>query len=269
MKTDSIFYQLFQNFPYIFFELIGQPSANSDSYQFTSVELKQTAFRIDGIFQPSFDSPDEPIYFVEVQFQFDSRFYSRFFSEIALYLRQYDLPNDWRAVVLYPQRNLDPQVPIQYRGFLLTEQIQRVYLDELGENAEDSLGVGVVKLIVESEVTTVRLAEKLINQARQDIADATVRTKILELIETILLYKFPRMTRQELEAMFGFSELKQTRYYQDVREEAKQEALLQAVPRLLALGLNVEQVAEALGLSVEQVEQAISQQTQGLAPNGN
>ncbi len=65
--------------------------------------------------------------------------------------------------------------------------------------------------------------------------------------------------------MFEFSELKQTRYYQDVREEAKQEALLQAVPRLLALGLNVEQVAEALGLSVEQVEQAVSEQTQGLA----
>ncbi len=123
MRTDSIFYQLFQNFPAIFFELIGQSAANGNNYQFTSVEIKQTAFRIDGLFLPYIDSPDQPIYFVEVQFQSDSRFYSRFFGEIFLYLRQYDLHNDWRAVVLYPQRSLEPEVPMQYRGLLLTEQV--------------------------------------------------------------------------------------------------------------------------------------------------
>jgi predicted transposase/invertase (TIGR01784 family) len=263
MKTDSIFYQLFQNFPHIFFELIGASSIPGDAYKFTSVEIKQTAFRIDGLFLPSLDSADQPIYFVEVQFQSDPRFYSRFFSEIFLYLRQHDLPNDWRAVVLYPQRSLDPDVPIQYRGLLLTEQVQRVYLDQLDRKADNSLGISIVQLIVESEITAIASAKQLINNAGQQIADATLRTKILELIETILIYKFPQMTRQELETMFGFSELKQTRYYQDVREEAKQEALLAAVPRLLALGLTVEQVAEALGLTVEQVQQATSKQTLG------
>ncbi|PIG91020.1 hypothetical protein CSQ79_23600 [Gloeocapsopsis sp. IPPAS B-1203] len=47
MKTDTIFYQLFQNFPSIFFELIGQPAATGDIYEFISSEVKQTAFRID------------------------------------------------------------------------------------------------------------------------------------------------------------------------------------------------------------------------------
>lgn len=136
MKTDTIFYQLFQTFPSCFFELIGQPTSEVDAYQFTSVEIKQLAFRIDGLFLPAADSPHQPIYFVEVQFQPDSKFYSRFFGEIFLYLRQYELPNDWRAVVVYAKRSLDPGVPMQYRGLLMSQQVQRVYLNELGEAAE-------------------------------------------------------------------------------------------------------------------------------------
>lgn len=132
MKTDTIFYQLFQKYPQSFFELIGQPASAADNYQFTSIELKQLAFRLDGLFLPSINSPQQLIYFVEVQFQPDARFYQRFFGEIFLYLSQYDLLNDWRAVVVYPRRSIDPDVPIQYRGLLMSQQLQRIYLDELG-----------------------------------------------------------------------------------------------------------------------------------------
>jgi predicted transposase/invertase (TIGR01784 family) len=63
------------------------------------------------------------------------------------------------------------------------------------------------------------------------------------------------MSRGEIEAMFGLSELKQTRVYQEGRLEAK----LEAIPRLLALGLTVEQIAQALDLDVVQVQQAAEQ----------
>lgn len=43
---------------------------------------------------------------------------------------------------------------------------------------------------------------------------------------------------------------------EDAKQEVKQETKLEAVPRLLALGLTVEQVASALDLTVEQVQQA-------------
>ena len=62
--------------------------------------------------------------------------------------------------------------------------------------------------------------------------------------------------RQEIEEMLGLSELKQTRVYQEAKEEGK----LEAVPKLLQFGLSVEQVAEALGLEVEQVKQAAAAQ---------
>jgi predicted transposase/invertase (TIGR01784 family) len=93
--------------------------------------------------------------------------------------------------------------------------------------------------------------------------------ELLQLIETILVYKLPLLNRREIETMFSLDELKQTQYFQDVREEARQEGreqgreegreegrlnkALEAVPRLLALGLSVEQVASALELEVKQV----------------
>ena len=89
MKTDSLFYRLFQNFPPFLFELIGVSVANSEHYQFRSVEIKQTAFRIDGLFAPPEADTVSPLFFVEVQFSGESDFYSRFFAEIFLYLRQY------------------------------------------------------------------------------------------------------------------------------------------------------------------------------------
>ena len=62
MKTDTLFYQLFQEFPSIFFELIGQSGTQANAYQFTSIELKQVAFHLDGLFLPSPDEPNLPIY---------------------------------------------------------------------------------------------------------------------------------------------------------------------------------------------------------------
>ncbi|NES45814.1 MULTISPECIES: DUF2887 domain-containing protein [Moorena] len=43
MKTDTIFYRLFQSFPSIFFELINHSPTEAQAYQFASVEVKQLA----------------------------------------------------------------------------------------------------------------------------------------------------------------------------------------------------------------------------------
>ncbi|MEH2316079.1 hypothetical protein [Nostoc sp.] len=59
--------------------------------------------------------------------------------------------------------------------------------------------------------------------------------------------------------MFGLSELKQTRVYQEGKQEGRFEAKLEAVPKLLALGLNVEQIAQALNLDISQVQQAVQE----------
>ena len=73
MKTDSLFYRLFQLSPTIFFELIGQPGGETDAYEFRSVEIKQTSFRLDGVLLLAIGASDRPVYFSEVQFQKDQQ----------------------------------------------------------------------------------------------------------------------------------------------------------------------------------------------------
>ncbi|MBD2357150.1 Rpn family recombination-promoting nuclease/putative transposase [Tolypothrix sp. FACHB-123] len=267
MKTDSIFYRLFQELPEIFFELIGNSPDNAEAYQFSSVEIKQTAFRIDGVFLP-IQGEQNPIYFVEVQFQPDAEIYSRLVSEIYLYLRQNQPKNSWRGVVIYPTRSLDISDINNYSELFTSQRISRIYLDELGEIASLPVGIATIKLVLEDKDTAIVSARELINRTQQEINTGSKQRQLLELIETILVYKFPTMSREEIEGMFGLSELKQTRVYQEAQEEGRQrgieegrqrgiaEANLNAISGMLMLGLTIEQIAQALNLDIEQVRNA-------------
>ncbi len=44
----------------------------------------------------------------------------------------------------------------------------------------------------------------------------------MELIETIIVYKFPSLSREAIENMLGLSELKQTKVYQEALQEGEQ-----------------------------------------------
>ncbi|PMB45161.1 hypothetical protein CEN41_08735 [Fischerella thermalis CCMEE 5330] len=273
MKTDSIFYQLFAEFPSIFFELIGRSPSNSQDYQFRSVEIKQTAFRIDGVFLPPEDSSDKTVYFCEVQFQKDQFLYHRVFAELFLYLDQNPSTYDWYTVIIYPKRNLEPDEDRLYQVLLESSKVQRVYLDELETSANRSLGIGVVKLIVEPEENAANYAKQLIAQARQQRGDRLSSQAIIDLIETIIVYKFPQLSRQEVEDMLKLSELKQTRVYQEALEEGREEGRqegrqegvkegkLAAVPLLLKAGVSVEEIAQQLEVEIEAVRQIAQQQS--------
>ncbi len=286
MKTDTLFYQLFQEFPSIFFELIGQSSTQADDYQFTSIELKQVAFRLDGLFLPPTDKPSLPIYFVEVQFQKDETFYYRLFTEIFLYIYQYKAVNNWQAIVVYPRRGVESPPPLPYQFLLAGDRVQRIYLDELGQTNQ-SIGVGIVQLVIESEKVAATKAKELIAKAKQQLVDAQTQQQIIEFIETIVIYKFPSLSRQEVEAMLGLDLIRNTRVYQEAftegerqgreegerqgreegerqgREEGerqgRQAAKLETVPSLIELGLSIEQIAQVLAIDVEVVRQAAKQ----------
>jgi predicted transposase/invertase (TIGR01784 family) len=98
--------------------------------------------------------------------------------------------------------------------------------------------------------------KQLIPRIREELPKVKQQQELLELIETILVYKLPQVSRKEIEAMFSLSDLKQTKLYQEALEEGELAAKLASIPRLLALGLKVEQIAQALELEIEQVRQA-------------
>ncbi|NJL99062.1 MAG: Rpn family recombination-promoting nuclease/putative transposase [Synechococcaceae cyanobacterium SM2_3_2] len=226
MKTDSIFYRLFKDFPSLLFELLGQDPYLAAGYEFSSREVKELAFRLDGIFLSS--DTDQPIYFVEVQFQKDPSLYYRVVAEMAMYLRQHEPIQPCQVVVLYPRKSLDPGIPASLGMFATS--IQRVYLNQLPDT--ESPLVEIVKLIVDSP----RRARERV----QGLVSRGLESGILELLETVLVYKFAELSRGEIEAMFGLSELKQTRVYQEAREEGKQEGEVNLTLRLLRRKFSLE-----------------------------
>jgi predicted transposase/invertase (TIGR01784 family) len=225
VRTDTIFYQLFQSYPALLFELVGLPPETADGYQFTSVEIKELSFRFDGIFLPN--TPDKLIWFVEVQFQKVEEFYRQFITEIMLYLNQYAPVQDWRAVAIFPNRITEPQRFSHYSELFASDRVKIVYLNEI---EAESPYIGLVKLIITPEDAVITPAKELVLKHRQV-------SGLLEFVETILAYKLKHLTREEIEAMFTLGDLKQTRVYQDAyregRQEGRQEGELRTILRIL------------------------------------
>jgi predicted transposase/invertase (TIGR01784 family) len=235
MKTDTLFYQLFQSFHSLLFELIERPITEAEGYQFSSVEVKEKAFRFDGIFIPA--TNDKPFFLIEIQFQPKEDFYWEFLSEIFLYLNQYRPKQEWQAVAIFARRSFEPEIPNYVREIIASNRIVRVYLYDWLERETDSFAISIVQLILSSESQAVAMARRLGEKIEQE-NDPEIQEQVLELIETVLVYKFPKLTRQEIEAMFTYSDLKHTRVYQDAREEGEQRGLVKGQATMLLRLLN-------------------------------
>ena len=218
MRTDTLFYQLFNAFHSLLFELIERPISEAEGYEFSSVEVKEKAFRFDGIFIPK--AKDKPIYLIEVQFQQKEDFYWEYLSEIYLYLNQSRPEHDWKAIAIFARRSYEPEPRSHVQEMLNCQRIQRVYLEDLVDRETDSFAIAIIQLILSSESQAVAMARQLGEKIEQE-NDPEIQEQVLELIETVLVYKFPKLSRQEIEAMFTYSDLKQTRVYQEAREEGE------------------------------------------------
>jgi predicted transposase/invertase (TIGR01784 family) len=237
LKTDSIFYRIFQTDPSILFELLGQSPDLAQGHEFRSVEIKQLAFRIDGVLLPQPDAPDQTVWFVEVQFQKVPHFYHRFFAEINLFLAQYPNTEDWQAVVLFPRRKVEPEQRHLHRAQLNSDQVHRVYLNEL--EASEGLGVDLIQLILAKPKKAIAQAQVLLSEVRSQGQTNPKIAEIIKLIETIVVYKFPKLSREEIERMFGLSELRRTKVYQEALQEGREEGEQKGLDRERSLILRL------------------------------
>jgi predicted transposase/invertase (TIGR01784 family) len=217
MRRGTIFYQLFVQSPSLLFDLIPNPPANAAEYTFDSVEVKETSFRIDGVFLPPDNSGN--VYFCEVQFQPDNLLYERLNSEIGIYTYRYrEQFYDWRAVVIYPSRSIEQSRLVTIDEFLASGRITRIYLDELTAIEPLPIGLELMLLTTLPDNQAVITAKTLISRSQQ-LPD---HRAIIEMISTIIVYRFTNLTRTEVEAMIGIT-LQQTRVYQDAKAEGVNE----------------------------------------------
>ena len=268
MTTDPILYRLFEEMPGFFFQLVGRDEADSERYKFAAIEYKKTAVRTDGVFVPLHPNID-PAYIVEVQFYPSNKVYANLLTKIGLFLEHDNPKQDWVAVVIYPSRALEQKNLKPYRCLLESDQLIRIYLDKLPPAQPDQFAMGILELIAAKQAEALVKAKAMIPRVRKAKLPKKFEQNLLEFILTVMLYKLPQMSREEVEAMLEVTDIRQTRVFQEALEEGlekgREEGLEQGreqgrkverealARKLLKMDRPVAEVAEMTGLTLAEV----------------
>jgi predicted transposase YdaD len=253
MKTDKLFYRLFLSQPGLIAELI--PEIPKDcKFTYSAPGVKEKGFELDGLLTPVAKDISLPLVFLEAQMQGDPRFYGRYLAEIFLYLYQYNVKQPWYGLLILPNRNeyLGSDIPYQS---LLKSQVKRLYLEDLLPLKDLSPNLALLKLLVVDEQDTATLAQAIINSAETE----EEFRRLLDLVEAILVNKFPQLGTKEILQMLNLKtvDVTQTRFYQEVFQEGRQEGEANLLLRLLTKRcgmLSPSQEKQIRSLAVEQLE---------------
>lgn len=130
-------------------------------------------------------------------------------------------------------------------------------MDELPALPDAPLGLAIVSLIGQTDVQASETARTLVARAKNEIDDESLRTHLIELIETVIMYKLPRLGREEIQAMLQIHDIRESRLYQEAlqegREEGRQQALERLIPKLAARQMTAAEIADFLGLDLDVV----------------
>ena len=215
MKTDTLFYRLFQVCPALALEAAGIVVADPQGYQFRAEEVKETAFRLDGLLVPPSATPEAPLVFLEAQMQDQPEFYGRFWSELFLYLyRRAIRDQQWQAIVIFPDRATE-HWDARYAPLFGLPIVHRVYLEDLATHPAPSVGLQLLRLVVAEPAVVRQQAQHLARRAHADPAALPLPLPdLLNLLETILAYRLPSLAHAEIQAMLGLThaDLKQSRF---------------------------------------------------------
>jgi predicted transposase YdaD len=81
---------------------------------------------------------------------------------------------------------------------------------------------------------------------------------LFKLIETIVIYKLPEASREEIAQMLGITDLKQTRFYQEAFLEGQEAEQRKLIRRLRDRNYSPEDIAQLLDVSVEEVQRSLT-----------
>lgn len=96
-----------------------------------------------------------------------------------------------------------------------------MYLDELGDIRQLPLWLALMVLTTIDEGQAPQEARYLLTRTQQEVSQASSRA-IIEMITTIMVYKFEQLSKKEVEEMLGIT-LKETRVYSEIKEERREE----------------------------------------------
>jgi predicted transposase/invertase (TIGR01784 family) len=283
MVTDPIFYRLFETTPETFFLVLGMsPDSASQMaayYQYEALEFKETAHRSDGVFRPT--APGLPIYFLEVQFYPLASVFADLLVKVYTFLKRHDPGQEFCGVVLFASRSLEPKETLPYEPLFAAGLIRRYYLDEMPEIPNAPVGLGILYLLRHSEQQAPASARDLVARVKTEIGDEALRADLIELVETVIMGKLPRLTREEIQVMLQLHDIRESRVYQEAleeglekglekgREQGREQGLEEGIKKerrrsilqLAARKMPAEDIADCLGLDVKLVRETLLEKT--------
>lgn len=268
MKRDSLFFRLFKELPGAFFQMVGRPASDAERFELNAVELKETSVRLDGVFQPRFPAED-PAYLWEAQYYKSDKVYANFLSKIGRYLEHGDPRQDWVAVVIYPDRSTEQDNLHPYRWLIESDQLVRIYLDELPSDEEQPLELAVLGLIAASKKVAKDQAKALVDRVKISDRSETYRRLVIQFIATVVLNRFSDKSREEIETMLGINDIRESRVWQEAvkegvaigesrgeergEEKGFAKGMEHAARKLIERGDSIESIAEVTGLTLAEV----------------
>lgn len=268
MKTDKLFYRIFLSQPALISELLPDIPANCE-FDYSAPVVKETELRLDGVLTPLAADLSLPLVFIEAQMQSDSNFYWRFFAGLFLYLRQSKITRPWRGLLILRRRSHDLGSETPYQ-ILLNTWVQRLYLEDLLPLTDLSPNLALLKLLVIPDSEASAVARSILSSG----STPAEFKRLLDLVEAILINKFPQLSIEEVQQMLNLKEadMTQTRFYQEVlqigrqeglqegRQEGRQEGLQQEVELILRLlarrcgEISIEQQNQVRSLPIDTLE---------------
>lgn len=154
-------------------------------------------------------------------------------------------------MIIYPTRSIEQSDIYPHRTQLNGNQVHRIYLDELGDIRQLPLWVALMVLTTVEEEKAPSEARYLLERSSVEQPETASRA-IIELVTTIMVYKFEKLSRKEVESMLGIT-IKETRVYREIKEEGERSLILRLLSR--RFGELPQQVRDRIEtLSLEQLE---------------
>ena len=237
MKTDPLFYELFQAAPQTFFELlqIQQPCP----YRFESITVKASEKRIDGVLEP--ELAGQTIYFLEVQAFPDEVIYWRVMREVATYFEQRPKlkGTPWQAIVLWLNQEDDPGFDTlvsltQAANPRLVSADLPALLHTLDER---SLVLNVLRpLLVDNEQEVRQHVVEWVENIRQaPNLDQGTEERLISVLSQMIEEKFKTLNYKELREMLRLTPFRETASVQEVLKEDRVEMLANLIQVKFAL----------------------------------
>lgn len=167
--------------------------------------------------------------------------YERLFGESLLYFyRNYHRFSDWQAVVIYPSRSFEQSEVYPHRGLLSSEQVHRVYLDELGDIQSLTTPVAATVLTIVDEKAAPDAARSLLERTKQESFTLQARKDLIDIVTSIMVYKFANLSRLEIRAMLGLDLTQEPCAIQEAKAEGREVEAIALITRFLTRRLKQE-----------------------------